>query len=184
MANELKPPFSYADYLIGEEIILRSLNQQEDFAGKKEYGDTWTNNDRIEQSSMFFKSSVLRNDFNMDGFEHCLPKPPCPWDKEGDDLKYEQFKDIIMGNDGIFTFRYEVFKRTDNPDKSGFELGNLVLSYSLDQSKLEENIRGEFSYYHQKVEIPGYTGMAVVRAEKLSRGTIDSTFFYLFNFVG
>lgn len=183
MANELSPPFSYANNLIGEEIILRSLNQQEDFAGKGEYGATWNNDDRIEQSSMFFKSSVMRLDFNMDGFEHCIPKPPCPWDKEGDDLNEAQFKDIIMGNDGIFTYRYGVFQRTDEPGKSGFEIGDRVMSYSLDQSKLAESVRGEFSFYQRTVENPGYLGRAVVKIEKLSRGVLDSTFYYLFNFV-
>lgn len=184
MAKEITPPFSYANYLIGEEIILRSLNQQEVYAEKKEYDATWNNNDRIEKSSMFFKSSVLRLDFDLDGFEHCLPRPPCPWDKEGDNLKYDQFKGIIMGNDGIFTHRYEVFKRTDDPDKSGFNLGDMLMSYALDQSKLKEDIRSEFSYFERNVEVLEYTGKAVVKVEKLSRGSIDSTFFYLFNFVG
>jgi hypothetical protein len=183
MANEISPPFSYAKYLIGEEIILRSLNQQEDFADKKEYDATWNNNDRIEQSSMFFRSSILRLDFNLAGFEHCLPKPPCPWDKQGDDLKYDQFNDVIMGNDGIFTHRIEVFKRTDEPNKSGFQVGEKIMSYKIEQKNLKEVIRSEFSYYHRTVEQQGYKGKALVKVEKLSRGSIDSTFFYLFNFV-
>ena len=183
MAKELAPPFSYADYLIGEEIILRSLNQQEDFKNNNEYGASWSQDDRIEQSSMFFKSNVLRLDFNTEGYEHCLPKPPCPWDKEKDQLNDGQFKDILMGNDGINAFRFQVYERIDEPRKAGFSFGKKLLAYTPNQKALEESVRGDFLYYQRPDLAERFTGSAVIRIEKLTRGVLESSFHYLFEFV-
>lgn len=183
MANELAPPFPYADYLIGEEIILRALNQQEDFTDKNEFGASWSSDDRIEQSSMFFKSNVLRQDFDMAGFEHCIPKPPCPWEKEKDQLNDAQFKDIILGNDGINTFRINVYERTDEPGKNGYSTGKELFAYTLDQASLDESVRTEFLYYARSALTDRYTGNAVIRIEKLARGVLENTFHYLFEFV-
>lgn len=183
MAKELAPPFSYADYLIGEEIILRSLYQQEDFSKNNEYGASWSADDRIEQSNMFFKSNVLRLDFNMEGFEHCIPKPPCPWDKEKDQLNQAQFKDIIMGNDGMNSFRINVYERIDEPGRTGFSMGTQLMGYTLDQKSLDESVRADFTYYHRSSLSDRYVGNAVVRIDKLSRGVLESTFHYLFEFV-
>lgn len=183
MAKKCSNPFSYSDFLIGEEIILRSLSQQEAFAGTGAYSASWSIDDRIEQSSMFFRSSILRQDFKMDGYDGCLANPPCPWDKEGDRLQYGQFRDIIMANDGIFTCRYQVFERADDPGKEGFRLGDRLLSYDLDQGCLMEPLRGQFNYYHCNTEKPGYSGDAVIKIEKLARGVTENTFYYLFRFV-
>lgn len=184
MANELSPPFKYADYLIGEEIILRALNQQEDHARDGKYSSSWSNSDRIEQSGVFFRSTVLRDDFDMAGFQHCVPEPPCPWDKEGHDLTYDQFNDIIMSNDGIFTHRFEVFKRTDSAGQDGYQAGAKLLDYTLNQNELKENVRSEFSYYQRTINELGYRGPAVIKIERLSRGRVDNSFEYLFNFIG
>ena len=184
MAEGLKPPFDYSNILIGEEIIYRGLNQQEDQASSDKFGRTWSNDDRIEQSSMFFKSSVLRSDFDTSDFEHCLPYPPCPWAKDKDDeedgvseIGLSKFNDVIMSNDGIFSYKIEVIERTDAMDS--INLGPKVFDYEINQNKLDPDFQSEFSYLSRSVTT-GYTGKAAIRIQRRHRGELDQEFYYLF----
>ncbi len=186
MATGLKPPFDYSNILIGEEVIYRGLNQQEDNAKSDKFGQVWSNTDRIEQSSMFFKSSVLRNDFDLTGFEHCLPQPPCPWPKEDeepekqDDIPQSLFKDIVMSNDGIFSYKFEVLSRSNS--QTEIEPGDLLFDYQINQTKLDPDYQSEFSYL-TKNGSTDYKGKAVIRIQRRHRGEVDQIFYYVFDLV-
>ncbi len=169
---ELNTPFDYRNILIGEEIIYRALLQQEDFARQVLHGAEWTDRDQIEKSGAYFKSNVLRADFAIPAeLQHCLPKPPCPWDKQKDEVEVAKFKPIVTGSDGVYTYQFLVKRLDTNQD---------VIRYSLDSSKLHASIRSEFSYFEIGV-LGAFTGPAIIEISKFHRGTLDYTFKYRFD---
>ena len=175
----LNTPFDYGTNLIGEEIIFRGLSQQQRFAQNNEHGATWSAQDGIEKSQAYFQANVLKTDFSIPPqYQHCKPEPPCPWDKEGDDLTPADLMPVIMANDGVYTYSYRVAQRTDT--QNGFDIGPTIADYSQDQSKLDPKIQSEFAYYGHS-GVGTYTGPAVIVIEKLHRGTVQETVYYLFN---
>lgn len=177
----LNIPFDYASNLIGQEIIYRALSQQERFAQSSEHGASWSQQDSIEKSQAYFQANVLRTEFSIPSkYEHCRPEPPCPWDKEGDDLKPQDFMPIIMATDGVYSYSYKAFQRVDA--NKGYSLGPSILDYNLDQSKLDAKIRSEFTLFEPSGAI-NYQGPAVLVVEKSHRGVVESSFHYLFNLI-
>lgn len=168
---ELNTPFDYRNILIGEEIIYRALLQQEEFARQGLYGAEWTERDQIEKSGAYFKANVLRADFAIPAeLQHCLPKPPCPWDKQTDEVELAKFKPIVTGSDGIYTYTFLVKRLDNNQD---------IIRYTLDSSKLDASIRSEFSYFEIAV-LASFTGTASIEISKFHRGTLDYMFKYRF----
>ncbi len=175
----LNIPFDYASNLIGQEIIYRALSQQQRFAQGGQHGATWSQQDAIEKSQSYFQANVLRTEFSIPSkYEHCKPEPPCPWDKEGDDLKPQDLMPIIMANDGVYTYSYGVYERTDH--QRGYSQGAPVTLYALDQSGLDPSIQSEFTLFRHS-GVSNYQGTALFVIEKSHRGTVESAFHYLFN---
>lgn len=178
---ELTTPFNYRDILIGEEVLYRALVQQEDFANTNKYGATWSSQDLVEKSSAYFKANVLRADFAIPAeFQHCVPYPPCPWNKEDDSVGHDQFNPIIMSAGGVYTFTVDVHRRTDTGTRS-FSIGAKVIEYSVRQENLHPNIRSEFTYYKKLLLVPDATGAAVIVIKRYHRGALDQQFHYLFD---
>lgn len=178
---ELTTPFDYRNILIGEEIMYRALIQQEDFARQGLYGADWTDADQIEKSAAYFKANVLRADFAIPAeYQHCLPYPPCPWDKQDNKIEVAKIKPVITGADGVYTYGLSVYQRTDG--QNTYTLGGKVIDYVNNQSALAVNIRGEFNYY-ANTQISPYLGMAAFVIERFHRGVKDREFVYLFDLI-
>jgi hypothetical protein len=176
---ELTTPFDYREILIGDEIIYRCHVQQEQFAQQGLYGAEWTEADQIEKSSAYFKFNVLRADFTIPSeYQHCIPEPPCPWDKQEDKVDITKIKPVIFGADGVYTYVLAVHQRTDG--QNSFTVGAKVIDYTNDQSALAANIRNEFLYFAMQ-EISAYQGKSVFVIERFHRGNSDRTFYYLFD---
>jgi hypothetical protein len=182
--SDVSTPFNYRDNLIGEEIIYRALLQQERYAGEaNKFGAEWdVNVDGVVKSGMYFKASVLRTDFAIASeFQHCMPYPPCPWRKDEDILRHADLKPIIMGPRGVYTYAFDVYKRSDQ-DTSRFTIGDHLMSYTIDNSELSAAIRAEFTYYSLRIMAAAPGEKAVVVVQQGHRGSIDRHFYYLFTF--
>lgn len=174
-------PFDYAQYLIGEEILYRALSQQQRFAATGQYGMTWDQQDETEKSQAFFQANVLRADFTIPSkYQHCVPEPPCPWDKQNDQLTNSDFWPIITLNEGVFTYGFTVNQRQDSGNQ--FTIGPAIIQYTQDQGQLDPAIQGEFAYFGRDAGT-GYTGLAIVQIVKQHRGTVQSTYYYLFEMI-
>lgn len=178
---ELTLPFNYVDILIGEEIIYRALVQQERFAQQGLYGADWTEADAIEKSSAFLKANVLRSDFMIPAeYQHCIPEPPCPWDKVDDKVENTKIKPVVFGADGVYTYTLSVHQRTDG--QNSYVIGSKVIDFTNNQSALAADIRSEFSYFDRN-EISQYQGTAIFVIERFHRGNSDHLFYYLFDLI-
>ncbi|HLF64870.1 MAG TPA: hypothetical protein VI603_13995 [Saprospiraceae bacterium] len=178
---ELTTPFDYLNILIGEEIIYRALLQQEEFARQELYGAEWTDADQIEKSAAYFKANVLRSDFAIPAeLQHCVPYPPCPWDKQEHKIEVAKIKPVVTGADGTYTYGLTVYQRTDS--QNSYVLGNKVIEYINNQSALDANIRGEFNYYDNR-ELSQYLGAAAFVIDRYHRGIKDHEFYYLFDLI-
>lgn len=168
---ELNTPFDYVNILIGEEIIYRALLQQEEFAAQGQHGAEWTEQDALEKSGAYFKSQVLRADFTIPAaLQHCVPKPPCPWDKVNDEVEISKFKPIVTGSDGVYTYQFSV-KRLDTNQE--------IIRYTLDQTKLHSSIRSEFSFFEITI-LSAFVGTACIEISKFHRGSLAYGFKYRF----
>ena len=177
----LLPPFDYASILIGEEIIFRGLSQQQRYAQANKYGMTWSQQDDVEKGQAFYQANVLKTDFAIPPqYQQCIPEPPCPWDKQKDELSASDLMPILMSLDGVYSYTYKVAQRTDSGNT--FQVGQTIAQYGLDQSRLDPKVQSEFAYYAHQSQI-SYLGDAVMLIEKLHRGQVQSTFTYLFKLV-
>jgi len=168
---ELNTPFDYVNILIGEEVIYRALLQQEEFAAQGLHGAEWTEQDALEKSAVYFKSQVLRADFTIPAaLQHCIPKPPCLWDKLNDEIEIAKFKPIITGSDGVYTYEFSV-KRIDTNAE--------VIRYTLDQTKLHSSIRSEFSFFDVAI-LNAFVGTAMIHIAKYHRGSLSYSYKYRF----
>ena len=174
----LTTPFDYTAYLVGEEIIYRALTQQKNFAGQGQYGMTWTPADVTDRDEYETKYGNARQHF-VNVPQHCVPYPPCPWDKVYDKVAYAQFKDVIMLADAVFTYRFRVHLRTDQ-GTTRFTPGAQVIGYQPDQDALDAAIRNQFRYFKKEAN-SGTTGKAVIVIERMIGGTVDKTYYYLFD---
>lgn len=174
----LNTPFNYAQYLVGEEILFRALTQQKYLAGQHWYGMTWASADQGDLDSYTQKSQTARRDFTNIP-QHCVPYPPCPWDKEVDKVTYGQFKDIIMLADSSQSYQIRVQLRSDSGTNS-FTLGSEVLGYDKDQSALDPSIRDQFTFLKKEVN-SATVGKAAVVIERYVGGALDKKFYYLFD---
>lgn len=175
---ELTVPFDYRNILIGEEIVYRALTQQERHAQQGTYGRDWTDPDRQEKSAFYFKANVMRSDFAIPAeYQHCIPEPPCPWDKQEDKVDAAKIKPVIFGADGVYTFALAVHQRIDG--NNTFAVGTKVIEFILAQNALHSSIRSEFSHFSMN-EITLYQGAAVFVIERFHRGTLDRQFYYTF----
>ncbi|MDX1410279.1 MAG: hypothetical protein R3330_19145, partial [Saprospiraceae bacterium] len=86
----LNTPFDYTEYLIGEEIIFRALTQQKTLAGEGKYGMTWTQADEAEKALYEGRCVTARTHFSNVP-QHCVPYPPCTWEKDVDRVRHGQF---------------------------------------------------------------------------------------------
>lgn len=180
----LTTPFPYRDYLIGEEIMYRALIQQETFAGEgNSFGAQWNDaTDGLIKSGTYFKASLLRTDFTIPSeYQHCMPYPPCPWRKDDDILSEENFKPIIMGAGGVYTYSFDVYKRRDDGTRT-FTVEDHLMSYTIDESQLSPAIRSEFTYYTRHVRDSAPGARAVIVIQRSHRGSVDLRFYYLFTF--
>lgn len=176
---ELTVPFDYRSILIGEEIIYRALVQQERHAQQGIYGREWSEQDQLEKSAAYFKSNVLRSDFSIPAeFQHCVPEPPCPWDKVDDKVEAAKINPVIFGSDGVYSYGLTVHQRVDG--NNSYALGSPVIAFANNQSALDVNIRGEFAYFDAN-EITQYQGPAVFVIQRYHRGTPDRDFHYTFD---
>jgi len=177
----LIPPFDYGAILIGEEIIYRGLSQQQKFAQANQYGMTWSPQDDVEKGQAFFQANVLKTDFAIPPqYQQCIPEPPCPWDKQKDELSAADLMPILMSLDGVYSYTYRVAQRSDN--NNAYQVGQTFAQYGQDQSALDPSVQSEFAYFAHQSQIT-YTGPAIILIEKLHRGQVQSTFTYLFNMV-
>ena len=175
----LNTPFDYSSNLIGQEIIFRALSQQERFAETGAHGATWNQQDSVEKSQAYYQANVMRTDFSIPSkYEHCRPEPPCPWDKEGDNLTSNDLMPILLANDGVYTYSFKVAQRNDNTN--GFTVGPVIAQYAPDQSRLDTKIQSEFTYLAH-AGVSKYVGPAVIVVERSHRGNVENTFNYLFN---
>ena len=174
-------PFDYGSILIGEEIIFRALSQQQKFAATGQYGMTWDQQDEIAKSQAFFQANILRTDFTIPlKYQNCDPEPPCPWSKTEDKLAASDFWPVLTANDGTSTYAFRVAQRNDIGNQ--FNIGPTVIAYSPDQGELDPAIQAEFSY-HKRDTGTGYTGPAIIEVLRQHRGTVQDTFYYLFDIV-
>jgi hypothetical protein len=156
---ELTTPFDYRNILIGEEIIYRALVQQEDHAGQGKYGAEWTERDAIDKSAAYFTSNVLRADFTIPSeYGHCIPEPPCPWDKQEHKVELSKIKPIVTAADGVYTYVLAIHQRADTA--SAYTIGNKVVNFISDQNALSAGIRGEFNYFSVQA-LSQYLGAAI-----------------------
>lgn len=176
--SELTTPFDYRNILIGEEIIYRALLQQEDHAQQGKYGATWTAADQLEKSAMYFKLNVMRADFAIPAeFQHCFPKPPCPFPKDNDTIHSNLIKPVICGSDGVYTYGLSIHARTDSG--GSYTVGAKIFDFVNNQNMLAAVIRGEFLYYDVN-RIAMTSGLSVFVVDKFHRGSLERQFFYLF----
>ncbi|MDX1476768.1 MAG: hypothetical protein R3301_03645 [Saprospiraceae bacterium] len=174
----LNTPFDYNQYLIGEEIIFRALTQQRSFAGQGKYGMKWTQADEADRTAYEQAFGTARGHF-VNVPSHCVPYPPCPWDKNNDRVTHGQFKDIIMLADGNLSYQFKVQMRTDQ-GTSSFTLGQQVIDYTPDQDALDPSIQAQFRFFKKETNSAS-TGTAAIVIEKYSGGTLTKTFYYLFD---
>ena len=178
---ELTTPFDYRNILIGEEIMYRSLVQQEDFARQGKYNAEWTERDQIDKSAAYFNASVLRGDFAIPAeYQQCIPEPPCPWDKQENKVEVAKMKPVVTTSDGVYSYILAVYQRIDGANS--YTLGNKAIDFVNDQSALAANIRGEFSYYGVNV-LSQFLGAAVFVIERHHRGVKDREFHYVFDLI-
>jgi hypothetical protein len=178
---ELTVPFDYRTILIGDEIIYRALVQQERHAQQGIYGKDWTETDQLEKSGAFFRSNVMRSDFAIPAeYQHCVPEPPCPWDKTEDKVDAAKINPVIFGSDGVYTHALAVHQRIDG--NNVYTVGNSVIAFTNNQAALDANIRSEFSYFAVN-ESSAYQGAAVFVIQRFHRGTLEREFHYTFELV-
>ena len=176
---ELTVPFDYANILIGEEIVYRSLSQQERFAQNGQYGQEWTDADSIEKSNANLNANILKSDFAVpSNYQDCVPEPPCPWDKTTDTVSASLIKPVMFKNDSVYSYGLNVYQRVDGQNM--YTIGSKVMEYVSNQAALASNIRGEYAYFDVN-DLSQYTGLAVFVIERFHKGNLDRAFFYLFD---
>jgi len=177
----LTTPFDYRSILIGDEIMYRALLQQEEFAQQGKYGADWTDRDQLDKSAAYFNSNVLRADFSIPSeYVHCIPEPPCPWDKQGNKIEVSKIKPVMMASDGVYSYTFRVCQRVDG--QNSYAMGNNVIQYVNNQSALDVNIRGEFTYFEMN-SLSQYLGPSVFVIERFHRGTKQREFHYVFDLI-
>jgi hypothetical protein len=178
---ELTVPFDYRSILIGDEIIYRALTQQEKHAQQGKYGREWAEADQLQKSGAYFRSNVMRSDFAIPSeYQHCVPEPPCPWDKTEDKVDAAKINPTIFGSDGVYTHALAVHQRVDGNNM--YAVGNPVIAFTLNQAALHASIRSEFSYFAVN-EITLFQGPAVFVIQRFHRGTLEREFHYTFELI-
>lgn len=182
MAKKLQPPFDYSKNLIGEEIVYRTLIRQMNYALEGLYGMTWDAADQVLLGDYYYKSQLMRTEFSIPpDLLDCNPDPPCIWNKEEDSLSANDFCPVFFKNLPGLSLSMEVLTRTDEPNQSGYQTGDVLLAYVLDQDALDPAYQDDFLYY-QAGEGPGsYTGKAVFRTQTYLNDILEEQFDYLFD---
>ncbi len=177
----LTTPFDYRNILIADEIIYRALLQQEEFAQQGKFSAEWSERDQLDKSAAYFNSNILRTDFAVPAeFVHCVPEPPCPWDKQGNKIEVSKLKPVLLASDGVYSYTFKVCQRVDG--QGNYAMGSEVIQFVNNQSALEANIRAVFTHFDVNV-LSKYLGPSVFVIERFHRGTKQREFHYVFDLI-
>lgn len=184
MAKEtgLLPPFNYAQNLIGEEIIYRTLLRQRTNHDNGHYGMPWNNYLLNLLNSYYLSSQVMRTYFAIPPvLINCIPDPPCIWSKEKDELSPDVIVPIFLYQVANQSFAIEVLERTDAADKRSYTAGSSIITYNQNQAALDPGIQNVFFYFEPGQPSSVYSGKAIFRTSQFENENLVNQFDYLFD---